>query len=97
MKKIMVNENKIEKISSIILCILGTVLVIDGVLIQFFNMGIRLNTFTGKPLTLYGLVITYCISFIILSIKYKKLLSRKYVIIPLYVMIIQTVYSLITK
>ena len=97
MKKIMVNENKIEKISSIILFILGTVLVIDGVLIQFFNMGIRLNTFTGKPLTLYALVITYCISFIILSIKYKKLLSRKYVIIPLYVMIIQTVYSLITK
>ena len=38
MKKLMVNENKIEKISSIILCILGTVLVIDGVLIQFFNI-----------------------------------------------------------
>ena len=96
-RKVMVNENKIEKISSIVLCILGTILVIDGVLVQFFNMGIRQNTFTGKPLTLYALVITYCISFIILSIKYKKLLSRKYVIIPLYVMIIQTVYSFITK
>ena len=51
-RKVMVNENKIEKISSIVLYILGTVLVIDGVLIHFFNMGIRLNTFTGKPLTL---------------------------------------------
>ena len=86
-----------EKISSIILCILGTILVIDGVLVQFFNMGIRQNTFAGKPLTLYALVIIYCISFIILSIKYEKLLSKKYVIIPLYIMIIQTAYSLITK
>jgi len=97
MKKLMVNENKIEKISSIIFCILGTALVIDRVLIQFFNMGIRLNTFTGKPLTLYALVITYCISFIILSIKYNKLLSKKFVTIPLYIMIIQTAYSLITR
>ena len=40
-KKVMVNKNKIEKISSIVLCILGTILVIDGVLVQFFNMGIN--------------------------------------------------------
>jgi hypothetical protein len=34
-KKVMINKNKIEKNSSIVLFILGTVLVIDGVLIQF--------------------------------------------------------------
>ena len=74
-----------EKISAIILTLLGVVLVIDAILEQFFNIGIRQDS----------LVLGYCIAFILLSIKFPNLLKKKYVIIPMYIMVIQTFYSLI--
>ena len=74
-----------EKISAIILTLLGVVLVIDTILEQFFNIGMRQDT----------LVLGYCIAFILLSIKFPNLLKKKYVIIPMYIMVIQTFYSLI--
>ena len=76
---------KKEKISAIILTLLGVVLVIDAILEQFFNIGMRQD----------ALVLGYCIAFILLSIKIPNLLKRKYVIIPMYIMVIQTFYSLI--
>ena len=74
-----------EKISAIILTFLGIVLVIDAILEQFFNIGSEAE----------GLVLGYCIAFILLSIKFPDLLKKKYVIIPMYIMVIQTFYSLI--
>ena len=74
-----------EKISAIILTLLGVILVIDAILEQFFNIGMRQD----------ALVLGYCIAFIILSIKFPNLLKQKYVIIPMYIMVIQTFYSLI--
>ena len=74
-----------EKISAIILTLLGVVLVIDAILEQFFNIGMRQD----------ALVLGYCIAFILLSIKFPNLLKQKYVIIPMYIMVIQTFYSLI--
>ena len=74
-----------EKISAIILTLLGAILVIDAILEQFFNIGMRQD----------ALVLGYCIAFILLSIKFPNLLKQKYVIIPMYIMVIQTFYSLI--
>ena len=76
-----------EKLSSLILTILGVVLVVDTILEQFFNIGIRQNS----------LVLGYCIAFILLSIKFPSILKKKYVTIPLYIMVIQTFYSLIVR
>jgi len=76
---------KKEKISAIILTLLGAILVIDAILEQFFNIGMRQD----------ALVLGYCIAFILLSIKFPNLLKQKYVIIPMYIMVIQTFYSLI--
>ena len=75
-----------EKLSSVILSILGTVIVIDTILEQFFNMGVKQDS----------LVIGYCIAFVLLSIKFPNILKRKFVIIPMYIMVIQMLYSLIT-
>ena len=77
--------NKNEKISSIILCITGVVIVVDTVLEQFFNIGTKQN----------NLVIGYCIGFMILSVKFPIIIKNKYVIIPIYLMILQMLYSLI--
>ena len=76
--------DRIEKLLSAVLCILGIVLVVDAILEQFFNIGIRQNS----------LAIVYCISFVLLSMKFQNMLKRKYVMIPLYIMIVQTIYSL---
>ena len=76
--------DKLEKLSSVALCILGIVIVIGAILEQFFNKGIRQNS----------LAIAYCIAFVLLSIKFQNILKRKYVMIPLYIMIAQTIYSL---
>ena len=78
---------KEKVIISIILCITGMILIIDTILAQFFDRGTYAN----------NLAIIYCITFIIASLKYKNIISKKYVIIPLYLMIIQTFYSLIIK
>ena len=74
-----------EKISSIILIILGIVIVIDTILEQFFNIGTKQNS----------LVLGYCIAFVLLSIKFPNILKKKPVIIPMYIMVVQMVYSLI--
>ena len=76
---------KAEQIASIILCIISIVLIIDTILLQFFNQGSYQK----------NLALAYCIAFVLLSIKYKKMLSKKYVVIPLYIMVLQTIYSLI--
>ena len=82
------NKKRIELIISMSLCILGIILIIDTILAQFFNRG----TYAANNLT-----IIYCILFIIASVKYKNIIHKKYVMIPLYLMIIQTFYSLIIK
>ena len=74
-----------EKISYLILSILGIVIVIDGILEQFFNMGVKQDS----------LVMGYCIAFVLISIKFPNILKRKLVIIPMYAMILQTLYSLV--
>ena len=79
--------DKIEKIASIVLCVVSIVLIVDGILAQFFNIGVE-----QKSLTL-----GYCIAFVLLSVKYKNILKKKYVVIPMYVMVGQMIYSLIVK
>ncbi len=78
---------KIEQVASIILSIISIVLIIDTILLQFFNQGNYQK----------NLALGYCIAFVILSVKYKNILSKKYVVIPLYVMVLQTIYSLIVN
>ena len=78
---------KIEKICSVILSIVGIVIIVDVFLEQFFNIGTKQNSLT----------LIYCISFVLLSTQYKRISKNKLVMIPLYIMIIQTCYSLITK
>ena len=73
-----------EKISSLVLSILGIVIVIDGILEQFFNIGVKQD----------NLVIGYCIAFVLITTKFPNILKRKFVIIPMYAMILQTLYSL---
>ena len=77
---------KIEKLSSLILAILGIVVVIDAILEQFFSIRTKQDS----------LVLGYCIGFVLLSIKSPNILKRKYVIIPMYIMVLQMLYSLIT-
>ena len=57
-----------EKLSSLILSILGIIIVIDAILEQFFNIGVKQNS----------LVIGYCIAFVLLSIKFPNILKKKY-------------------
>ena len=80
------DKERIIKIASYTLCILGIVSVLNTFLVQFFNI-----TSYSKELSL-----GYCIGFIITSAKYPEIIKKKYVVIPLYLMIIQLFYSLIT-
>ena len=73
-----------EKISALILSILGIVIVVDGILEQFFNIGVKQDS----------LVIGYCIAFVLISSKFPKILNRRLVIIPMYALILQTIYSI---
>jgi len=73
-----------EKLSAIILSILGIVIVVDT-LLQQFDIGTKQTS----------LVLGYCIAFVLLSIKFPDILKRKLVIIPMYMMAAQTIYSLI--
>ena len=79
--------NNPERISSIVLSILGIVIVFDTILAQFFSIGVIQN----------NLVLSYCIAFVLLSIKYESIVKKKYVVIPMYLMVLQTIYSLILK
>ena len=78
---------KVEKIVGYLLCLVGIVIVIDTFLYQFFNIGTN-----QKNLTL-----CYCIAFIFSGYSYPKIYKSKYVMIPLYLMIIQLCYSAITN
>ena len=75
-----------KKLSALILSILGIIIVIDAILEQFFDIGVKQDS----------LVIGYCIAFVLLSIKFPNILKIKPVIIPMYIMVLQTLYSLIT-
>ena len=75
-----------DKLASLILSILGTVLVVDAFLEQFFSIGVKQDS----------LVLGYCIAFVLLSVKFPNILRRKPVIIPMYIMVAQMIYSLIT-
>ena len=72
------------RLASIILSFVGIIIVIDTALQQFFKIGTEQKNLT----------IVYCIVFILLSIIFPKLLNKQYVIIPLYIMILQMIYSL---
>ena len=73
-----------KNIAVFILSFIGIIIVIDVALSQFFNIGSEQKILT----------ITYCIAFVLLSIKFPSILKIKYVVIPIYVMILQTIYSL---
>jgi hypothetical protein len=77
---------KTEKILPIIMGIVGIVIIVDVFLEQFFNIGTKQNSLT----------LIYCISIVLLSTQYKGMIKNKFVMIPLYIMILQTIYSLIT-
>ena len=76
---------KTEKILPIIMGIVGIVIIVDVFLEQFFNIGTKQNNLT----------LIYCISIIILTTQFKGMIMNKFVMIPLYIMIIQTIYSLV--
>ena len=75
----------VEKISSLILSVLGVIIVVDTILQQFFGIGTQQD----------NLVLGYCIAFILLTIKFPNLLKKKLVKIPMYIMVIQMIYSVI--
>ena len=74
-----------EKIFALILTILGFVIVVDTTLEQFFSIGTKQDSF----------VLGYCSAFVLFSIKFPNLLKKKPVIIPMYIMVAQMLYSLI--
>ncbi|MAI88441.1 MAG: hypothetical protein CMF98_05190 [Candidatus Marinimicrobia bacterium] len=78
--------NKLEKKSSIIMSVFGIGLILNLLLIQFFNIGLKSNIFT----------LIYCVLFVLMTIQFKSIIRKKYVMIPLFILIIQTSYSLIT-
>ena len=73
-----------QNIAAFILSLIGIIIVIDTALAQFLTIGSEQKMFT----------IMYCVAFILLSIKFPNILKNKYVTIPIYAMIIQTIYSL---
>tara|TARA_B100000401_G_scaffold187767_1_gene126335 strand:+ start:1684 stop:1929 length:246 start_codon:yes stop_codon:yes gene_type:complete len=74
-----------QKILSIIISILGIIIVVDSFLAEFFNIGVKQDT----------LVAGYCIAFVLISIKFPDILKSKLVIIPMYIIVLQTLYSLV--
>ena len=76
-----------EKISNIILAILGVVLSVDLFLVLFFNIGTEQEILT----------IGYFISFILLSKKFKSIKENKLVIIPFYTVVVLEIISFILK
>ena len=77
---------KLERLSPIIMGIFGIVLIVDVFLEQFFNIGIKQNSLT----------LIYCFSIVLLTTQFKGMIKNKFVMTPFYIMIIQTIYSLIT-
>ena len=75
-----------EKIISIVLSISAIIIVVDAILASY-----NINT---KPT---DFVLAYCIAFVFSSIKFPNILKKKHVVIPIYLMVAQTIYSLITR
>jgi len=73
-----------KNIAIFLLSFIGIIVVIDTALSQFLTIGSEQKIVT----------IIYCIGFILCSIKFPGILKVKYVTIPLYAMILQTIYSL---
>ena len=73
-----------RNIAIFLLSFIGIIVVIDTALSQFLTIGSEQKIVT----------IIYCIGFILCSIKFPGILKVKYVTIPLYAMILQTIYSL---
>jgi len=73
-----------KNIAAFVLSLIGVIIVIDTALSQFLTIGSEQKILT----------IMYCIAFIMLSIKFPNILKNKYVTIPIYAMILQTIYSL---
>ena len=67
------DNNKIEKIGSAILCIVGIISVVDTFLYQFLSIGEE-----HKNLSL-----GYCLAFILLSVKFPEILKKKYIILSI--------------
>ncbi len=80
----MITKINKEKVLSRILGILGIVIVIDSIFEQFFNISVTQDS----------LVVGYCVAFILTSLKLPTILKQRLVIIPLYVMMLQMLYSL---
>ena len=78
--------NKLEKKSSIIMSVFGIGLILNLLLIQFFNIGLKSNIFA----------LIYCVLFVLMTIEFESIIRKKSVMIPLFILIIQTTYSLIT-
>jgi len=73
-----------KNITAFVLSFIGVIIVIDTTLSQFLTVGSEQKMFT----------IIYCVAFILCSIKFPGILKIKYVTIPMYAMILQTIYSL---
>ncbi|MDC0145661.1 hypothetical protein OAI93_03610 [bacterium] len=73
-----------KNIIKFLLSFIGIIIVIDAALAQFFTIGSEQKFVT----------IIYCIGFIFGAIKFPSILKVKYVTIPMYLMILQTIYSL---
>ena len=76
-----------EKLGIYFLSISGIFIVFDAVLKQFLDIAVIQDSF----------VLGYCILFVIVSMKYPSITEKKFVIIPIYLMIIQMIYSLTLK
>lgn len=79
--------NRLEKLSAIIMGLFGIGLVLNVFIKEFFDFGAQQNT----------LSLIYCALIVSLAIKFNTIVKNKFVMIPLYIMIIQTSYSLITN
>ena len=79
--------DKVEKISNVILVILGIVLSVDLFLVLFFSIGTKQSI----------LIIGYFVSFVLLSTKFKSISKNKFVIIPLYTVVVLQIISFVLK
>ena len=76
-----------EKISNIILAILGIVLSVDLFLVLFFSIGTKQSI----------LIIGYFVSWVLLSAKFKNITKNKFVIIPFYTVVVLQIISFVLK
>ena len=81
------DNNKTEQILAIVLSITGIVIAVDVMLYHLFDIGTQQNNFT----------IIYCVAIVLTNIKYPNILKKRYVIYPLYILVAQTIYSLVKK